>query len=74
MNHPGDDILPVLGFPGFLLFGIFMVVWHLTRSHAILEKWAQENGFMLLSLERRYLRRGSFFWSTSNGQMGMALR
>ena len=41
--------------------------WHLSRSHELLESWASSNGFEIVHFERRWFRRGPYFWSTSKG-------
>ena len=54
----------------FIVFGIAIasLVWQTTRSRELLDQWAQREGFQLLAVERRYMRRGPFFWTTSKGQ------
>jgi len=53
-----------------LVVGVVVVslVWTRDRSLTILNDWARENGFRILSSERRYLRRGPFWWRTGKGQ------
>ena len=63
-----EGVLPILLFALFAVFGIAMMFWHFSRSKAILEDWARENGYTILSRERRYFARGPFFWTTSKGQ------
>ena len=48
---------------------IALIVWGDRRGLRILENWAADNGFSLLSREVRYLRRGPFFWTTSRSQV-----
>ena len=43
--------------------------WHFSRAKAILNHWAQDNGYAILSSEQRWFRRGPFFFSTSEGQV-----
>ncbi len=38
------------------------------RSTDLIEQWAAESGLTLVSKERRFFRRGPFFWTTSKGQ------
>lgn len=38
------------------------------RSRAVLESWAAENGYELLTGGFRLFRRGPFFWTSSKGQ------
>jgi hypothetical protein len=44
------------------------IQWHSSRSGAVLEKWAAENGFQIIHSEYRHFMRGPFFWTTSKGQ------
>ena len=48
---------------------IAMLMLIFSRSRRILESWAEENDYQILSSEIRWLRRGPFFWTTSNGQV-----
>ena len=43
-------------------------VWHLGRSRSLLEQWADAGGYRILASERRFLRRGPFFFTTAKGQ------
>ena len=52
----------------FVALGVGMTVWTFSRSRKILERWAAENGYQILSSEFRWLRRGPFFWTSSKGQ------
>ena len=47
---------------------IALAAWHYTRSTEMLKAWAQSKGLTLINSKRRFLRRGSFFWTTSKGQ------
>lgn len=42
--------------------------WSRARSDELIERWAQHEGFQLLSSEPRTWFRGPFFWRTSKGQ------
>lgn len=42
--------------------------WHMKRSRDLLNMWADENGLRVVDSERRYMRRGPFFWTTGKGQ------
>lgn len=53
--------------PVMLSLGVLLLVWHVERSRAILERWAQANGYRLIHSERRYLRKGPFFWRSGKG-------
>ena len=57
-----------------LLFIVFVIVallvmwWHFSRSSDMLEQWARDNGMELIEAERRFLRRGTYWWRTARGQ------
>jgi len=63
-----ENVLPVLGVFAVLGLAVAMMVWHFRRSRNIAQQWAQDNGFELLSAERRFAFRGPFWWRTSKGQ------
>jgi hypothetical protein len=44
------------------------ILWSFSRSEAILDRWAQENGYDIVQREHRLFRRGPFWWRTSDGQ------
>lgn len=44
------------------------MIWHYSRADKILEHWAENNGYEIVSKELRWFRRGPFFWWTSRGQ------
>lgn len=48
---------------------IVFLVLEITRPIEILNQWAGDNSFEILNYERRYVRRGPFFWTTSRGQV-----
>ena len=62
--------MPIAPLFVLLILGIVVVsfVWTRNRSLSILHDWARENGFRILSSQRRYLRRGPFWWRSSKGQ------
>ncbi len=43
--------------------------WSMSRGRQVLDRWAQANGYRIVSCEVRWFRRGPFFWTTSKGQM-----
>ncbi len=47
---------------------IFSLVWGNSRGTSILETWAREQGYEVLSQEECWIFRGPFFWSSSKGQ------
>ena len=63
------EALPVLLILVLLAFGVGMTVWTFARSRELLNRWANDNGYEIVSSEFRWLRRGPFFWTSSKGQM-----
>lgn len=63
-----DTIFQILALLVFALFVVGVIKWHFSRSHSVLEQWADEHGFEILHSEYRSLIRGPFFWTTSRGQ------
>ena len=51
---------------GFLF--ILSIAWQNQRSEAIIEKWAMENKYKILSKEHAWLWAGPFFWKRSRAQ------
>ena len=56
-----------------ILIGSFCLVvvtwaWWFARSRALLRRWAEEHGLVLLHAERRWLRRGPPWWRASRNQ------
>ena len=47
-----------------VLFG----AWHYGRAGSILETWARDNGYRILSQENCWLAKGPFFWTSTRGQ------
>jgi hypothetical protein len=47
----------------------FYARWHYRRADQILQNWAARNRVRILSSETRHLRRGPFWWSTSDSQV-----
>lgn len=66
MSPESADLLALLV---FLLVLLFSMQWQRFRSPRILKRWAQNNGYEILSSEhRRLFRHGPFAWTISNGQ------
>ena len=61
-----EGILPVI-----VIFAVvaMMMMWVFRRSRRILESWAAENSYQILSSEMRWFRRGPFLWTTSKNQV-----
>jgi len=62
-----DNALPAIGFLAFVALVIMLWVLHFSRAKSILEQWAEENGYEILSSERRWFG-GTFWWRRSRGQ------
>ncbi len=58
---------------GIIIFVIALVivslVWTFTKARKILELWAKENNYHILSSQIRWFNRGPFFWTTSRNQI-----
>jgi hypothetical protein len=59
---------------GDLVIAVSLVVsgvalaWHFVRGRALVEGWAQRQGYTLEACECRWLRRGPYLWMSSNAQ------
>jgi len=57
----------------FLAFWLFIICWSVRHYYftvpALLERWAEANGLVLLSKERRTFFKGPFFWTSSKNQV-----
>jgi hypothetical protein len=47
---------------------VLLIVWSNSRGLSMLDVWASENGYDILSREACWFFRGPFFWGTSEGQ------
>lgn len=63
-----DNGFPVLLVLVFIAFAIAMVFWHYSRSRQLLENWARNNDYSIVSSEYRHFFKGPFFWTSSKGQ------
>jgi len=48
---------------------IVIIIGTYSRGRKILESWALENNYQIISSETRLFRRGPFFWTTTKNQM-----
>jgi len=63
-----ENVFRVLG-PILVLVAIVAgFAWSHSRGKSMLETWAYQNGYEILSREECWLFRGPFFWSSSKGQ------
>lgn len=51
-----------------LVIAVAGLYWQYSRSRTLLEGWALQNDFELLSSDYRYLRKGPFTWTSSRNQ------
>jgi hypothetical protein len=67
-SAPEDQQLePLLVLVGFALVAL-LIFWHFSRSHSILQQWADRNGYRIVARKYRNFFKGPFFWTTSEGQ------
>ena len=56
----------------WMLIGLLLVIvsmrWERRRSAALIDRWAQAQGYQVLERQSRLFDRGPFFWRTSKGQ------
>jgi hypothetical protein len=50
-----------------VVFAVAMMFFHFSRARSILEHWAEENGYEIVSSARRWFG-GTFWWRKSKGQ------
>ena len=62
------DLQAMLAIVLFVAVGVGLVVFHFSRSDALLRRWAEENGYRLLRQEYCWFFKGHFFWTSSRGQ------
>jgi hypothetical protein len=63
-----EQLFPVLAVIAVVGLGVLSLVWHLGRSHSILEHWAARNGYRLIDQSYCWFSKGPFFWTSSKGQ------
>ena len=52
----------------FVAVAICSIVWHFSRSRSLLEQWARDNDYEVISREYRNFFKGPFFWTSTKGQ------
>lgn len=62
------SIGPVAVILAVLLLMVIIIVWRALRSHGLLARWAEENGYQVLHQEHRLLRRGPYFFRATDDQ------
>ncbi|WP_110515204.1 hypothetical protein [Herpetosiphon llansteffanensis] len=63
-----DSIFPFLVFVGLVGLTITFLVFEHKRSVTLIQQWANANGYRIIALEQRWLRRGPFFWRSGKNQ------
>jgi len=51
-----------------LVVAVIGLWWRFSRSTNMVEQWAHDNGLTLIEVQRRFLRRGPYWWRTGKGQ------
>jgi hypothetical protein len=62
-----DNFFPVIAIVLLVSFGIVMLLFQFSRARSILELWADENRYEIVSSEHRWLG-GPFWWRKGKGQ------
>ena len=52
----------------FVILAFVLYAWRLSHSSDRLQTWASENGYTLVSVERRQMFRGGYSFTTGKGQ------
>ncbi len=63
-----DAALPVLLVLAALALVAVIFFLHFSRSRQLLESWARQNNYQIVSSEHRYFFKGPFFWTSSDQQ------
>ena len=61
------NVFPVIGVVVIAMFTVAMMVFHYSRAKSILQRWADKNGYEILSSEYR-LMGGRFWWRRTENQ------
>lgn len=64
-----NSVAASIGICVVIFVAVLSWLWHFNRSRTLLDRWAEENGYEILSSERRIFSRGPFFWTTGKGQV-----
>jgi hypothetical protein len=49
-----------------VVIAIALMTWFFRKSRSMLDNWAAENDYTIVSSQRRFFRRGPYLWSTGN--------
>ena len=64
-----EAVVPFLFVFIFIIFAVGMMVWHYSRAAEILNRWAGDNDYEIVSSERCWFWRGPFFWSSKSQEV-----
>ena len=59
---------PLLIVPAMLLFVALIISWLVSRARGILNKWAEESGYEVVSAKMCWFLKGPYFWKSSKNQ------
>jgi hypothetical protein len=60
--------MPFLIVVAILIVCVVVLLSQIVRGDNLLQSWAERNGFRIIDSQRRFFRRGPFFWTTGGGQ------
>ena len=63
-----SSIGPAAMILGVLVLMVVIIAWRVSRSHGMLVRWAEENGYQIVHQEHRLLRRGPYFFRATDDQ------
>ena len=64
----GHDLITALTVTGFVVIAIVVIAWHVQRGRTLLDRWAAQHRYRILSAEYRNFARGPFFWTSREEQ------
>ena len=62
-----DNAGPAIAILILVIFAVLMMFFYFSRARSILDHWAEENGYEIVSSERRWFG-GTFWWRKSRSQ------
>ncbi|MEO6908857.1 MAG: hypothetical protein ABI210_13305 [Abditibacteriaceae bacterium] len=63
-----DNGVSILFYMAISIIAVLGFAWHLNRSRNILQKWADQNGYQIITAKYAWFFRGPFFLSSSKNQ------
>ena len=67
-NHMKDTWPTVVGAVLGVGIGVVQTIWRSFRARKMLDRWAKDQGYTILSAHRLWYRRGPFSWSSTGNQ------